>query len=69
MAERKTKATLLAEATEIGKVYTTAEVAKALKVNARTVQEWIRTGKLRAVRYGRIYRVRADDLVKFGQET
>ena len=38
-------------------------------MTARTVQEWIRSGKLPAVRYGRLYRVRADELAKFGQET
>ena len=69
MPPRKKKPAILPEATEIGRVYTTHEVAELLKVSYRTVQEWIRTGKLPAVRYGRLFRVRAEDLVKFGQET
>jgi excisionase family DNA binding protein len=69
MPGKRKQRVVLPEATEIGKVYTTEEVAQLLKVTARTVQEWIRTGKLPAVRYGRLYRVRADDLAKFGQET
>jgi excisionase family DNA binding protein len=67
MAPRKKQAAILPEATEIGRVYTTHEVAELLKVSYRTVQEWIRTGKLPAVRYGRLFRIRADDLAKFGQ--
>jgi excisionase family DNA binding protein len=69
MPGKRKQRVVLPEATEIGKVYTTEEVAQLLTVTARTVQEWIRTGKLPAVRYGRLYRVRADDLAKFGQET
>jgi excisionase family DNA binding protein len=66
MPARK-KTAILPEATEIGRVYTPQEVAELLKVNPRTVQEWIRTGKLPAMRYGRVYRIRADELAKFGQ--
>jgi excisionase family DNA binding protein len=66
MPTRK-KTAILPEATEIGRVYTPQEVAELVKVNVRTVQEWIRTGKLPAMRYGRVYRIRAEDLVKFGQ--
>jgi excisionase family DNA binding protein len=36
-------------------------------VTPRTVQEWIRLGKLPAMRFGRVLRVRADDLAKFGE--
>ena len=66
MPARK-KTAILPEATEIGRVYTPQEMAELLKVNPRTVQEWIRTGKLPAMRYGRVYRIRADELAKFGQ--
>jgi excisionase family DNA binding protein len=51
----------------IGTLYTTAEVAKALRVNQRTVQEWIRTGALAAVRYGKVLRIREADLAIFGE--
>ena len=66
MPARK-KAAILPEATEIGRVYTTQEVAELLKVTPRTVQDWIKRGKLPAKRYGRVLRVRAEDLAKFGQ--
>jgi excisionase family DNA binding protein len=50
-------------------LYTPAEVAALLKVTPRTVQAWIRAGRLPARRYGRLYRVRAEDLAQFGRET
>jgi excisionase family DNA binding protein len=66
MPARK-KTAILPEATEIGRIYTTQEVAELLKVTPRTVQQWIRTGKLPAMRYGRVLRVKAEDLAKFGK--
>jgi excisionase family DNA binding protein len=48
-------------------LYKTAEVAKILRVNQRTVQEWIHTGALRALRCGKLLRVRQEDLDAFGQ--
>jgi excisionase family DNA binding protein len=53
----------------VGVLYTPAEVAALLKVTPRTVQAWIRAGRLPARRYGRLYRVRAADLARFGRET
>ena len=53
----------------VGALYTPAEVAALLKVTPRTVQAWIRAGRLPARRYGRLYRVRAADLEQFGRET
>jgi excisionase family DNA binding protein len=67
MPPRKKKTTVLPEATEIGRVYTTQEVAELLKVTSRTVQDWIRKGELPAMRYGRVLRIRAEDLAKFGR--
>ena len=63
----KKKTAILPEATEIGRIYTTKEVAELLKVTPRTVQDWIKSGKLPAMRYGRVLRIRAEDLAKFGQ--
>lgn len=63
----KKKTAILPEATEVGRVYTTLEVAELLKVTQRTVQDWIRSEKLPAMRYGRVLRIRAEDLAKFGQ--
>jgi len=69
MPQSKKKTAILPEATEVGRVYTPQEVAELLKVSYRTVQEWIRMGKLGAIRYGRLYRVRAEDLAEFGRKT
>jgi excisionase family DNA binding protein len=48
-------------------LYTTDEVAKLLRVSQRTVQVWIRSGELTAVRYGRLLRIRQADLAAFGE--
>jgi excisionase family DNA binding protein len=56
-----------ADPTAVGTLYKTSEVAKLLRVNQRTVQEWIRTGALRALRYGRVLRIRQEDLAAFGE--
>jgi excisionase family DNA binding protein len=57
------------DAGPVGALYTPAEVAALLKVTPRTVRAWIRAGRLPARRYGRLYRVRAEDLARFGLET
>jgi putative molybdopterin biosynthesis protein len=46
-------------------VYTTDEVAHQLKVTRRTVQGWIKTGRLKALRIGRDFRVEAQELEAF----
>ena len=51
----------------VGPLYTTDEVAELLKVSQRTVQDWIRSGTLTAVRYGRLLRIRQADLQAFGE--
>ena len=49
-----------------GDILTVAEVAKALKVNKRTVYRWIESGDLKVARLGRkTYRVFESDLNKF----
>ena len=60
-------AVVTTDPTTVGPLYTTAEVATMLRVNQRTVQEWIRTGALQAVRYGRLLRIRQADLATFGE--
>lgn len=55
------------ESSLVGPLYTTDEVAKLLRVSQRTVQEWIRSGSLTAVRYGRLLRIRQADLAAFGE--
>lgn len=48
-------------------VYTPKEVAEMLKVNERTVRRWVRTGQLRAYRFGRQLRIPAEALEEFGR--
>jgi excisionase family DNA binding protein len=50
-----------------GPLYTTQEVARVLRVSPRTVQDWIKSGELTAVRYGRLLRIRQADLAAFGE--
>ena len=66
--DTETGAPVTTHPTTVGQLYTTAEVAKLLRCNQRTVQEWIRTGLLPAVRYGgKLLRVRQADLAAFGE--
>jgi excisionase family DNA binding protein len=44
------------------RAYTTDEVAQHLNVSRRSVQQWIKAGKLAAMRFGREYRIEAKDL-------
>jgi excisionase family DNA binding protein len=46
-------------------VYTIEEVAKHLKVSTRTVREWLRSGKLKGLKAGRLWRIREEDLQAF----
>jgi len=46
-------------------VYTVEEAAKALKVNPETVKRMLRTGKLGAIKIGRLWRIRESDLQTF----
>ena len=36
---------------------TPEEVAEILRVDRRTVYEWLRSGKLKAIRFGRTWRI------------
>jgi excisionase family DNA binding protein len=44
---------------------TTTEVAAYLKITPDTARAWLRLGKLKAVRVGRSYRIRPEDLLAF----
>jgi excisionase family DNA binding protein len=46
-------------------VYTTEEVGEVLKVSQRTVQDWVNSGVLTAVQYGKHLRIRPSDLATF----
>ena len=53
----------------MSKVFLTAkDVANILKLNILTVYEYIRNGKLRAIKFGRTYRVEEKDLDRFIKE-
>jgi len=45
--------------------FTTHEIAELLKMSEATVRGWIHAGELRAVRFGREFRVAAKDLEAF----
>jgi len=47
------------------KLYTTEEVKKILKVTQRTVYNYIKNGDLKAVKVGRRWRVKHQDLKAF----
>ena len=45
--------------------YTAGEVAKILKVNRRTIYNWIRAGKLEAIKLDGNYRITSESINKF----
>lgn len=46
-------------------IYTPKEVAAMIKVSERTVNEWLRNGKLRASKLGRQWRITEQQLNDF----
>ena len=47
------------------RIYTVKEVADLLKVSKMTVSRYIKAGKLKSSKLGRMYRIADDDLRKF----
>ena len=47
------------------KLYKCKEVAEMYRVKVSTVWEWIKSGKLKAYRIGRLYRIYKEDLAQF----
>lgn len=47
------------------KFYDCKQVAERYGVKITTVWDWIKTGKLKAVRIGRFYRIREEALTEF----
>jgi excisionase family DNA binding protein len=47
------------------KLLTPEDAAKILVVEAETVRSWLRDGKLKGVKMGRLWRVRESDLAEF----
>lgn len=52
----------MARTNPISRLLTVAEVATVMRVSRMTVYRLIRRGQLKAIRVGRNYRVREDDL-------
>jgi excisionase family DNA binding protein len=46
---------------------TPEEVADLLRISRRTVYNWLRSGQLPALRIGRIWRVRLEDIERQGR--
>lgn len=47
------------------KLYTIDEIAEILKVTQRTVYNYIKSGSLKAIKIGKYWRVRHEDLAQF----
>lgn len=54
----------------VDQIYTTEQVAKLLQIHPLTILKYIKQGKLKAIKLGRIYRIREKDFQNFlDQET
>lgn len=51
------------------KYYSTEDVAEILGFKEKTVREWLRTGKLKGKKVGRLWRVKESDLEEFVNNT
>lgn len=49
----------------VDRLYTTEQVAKLLQIHPLTVLKYINSGKLRAVKLGRVYRITETSLQQF----
>ena len=47
------------------RIYTVKEVAELLQVSKMTISRYIKAGKLKSSKLGRMYRIADDDLRKF----
>ncbi|MCG0276579.1 MAG: helix-turn-helix domain-containing protein [Thermosediminibacteraceae bacterium] len=51
------------------KYYSTEDVAEILGFKEKTVREWLRTGKLKGKKVGRVWRIKESDLEEFINNT
>ena len=51
------------------KILTPEEAAEALSVSVFTIKKWLRAGKLKGVKAGRVWRIREKDLIEFLEES
>ena len=47
------------------KFYTSKEIAEILKLSNYTIGDYIRSGKLKAIKFGRVWRVSENQLKQF----
>jgi len=47
------------------KYYSPEEIAELLNLHPATIRKWIRQGKLKAVKLGRVWRIMEEDLQEF----
>lgn len=50
---------------EMKRLLTPEEVAEHLAVSPKSIREWLRQGKLKGIRVGRLWRIRERDLEAF----
>jgi excisionase family DNA binding protein len=50
------------------KIFTTEQVANILQVHPFTILKFIREGKLKGIKLGRVYRIKESDIRKFLEE-
>jgi excisionase family DNA binding protein len=50
-------------------ILTLEQAANRAQVAVKTMREWLRTGKLKGIKAGRLWRVRARDLERFFEES
>ena len=49
----------------VERLLTPEEVAKKLAVSVKSVRNWLRQGKLKGIKVGRLWRIRESDLEEF----
>ncbi|WP_288979595.1 helix-turn-helix domain-containing protein [uncultured Parvimonas sp.] len=47
------------------KFYTAKEIAEILQLKERTIQNWIKDGKIKGVKFGKCWRVSEEDFKEF----
>ena len=52
----------------VERIYTPEEVAELLSVTPKTVKDWLRAGKLKGSKLGKLWRVQDSDIQRFMEE-
>ena len=50
---------------ELEKMFTPEQVAEQFGLTPRTIKDWMRTGKLKGVKFGKSWRIKENDLKEF----